>query len=91
VLHGILHLTRDGQERTFHPGDTCLVMPGVWHSFWTETGCVFEEVSTTHHNHDSIYNDPEINELPREARKTTVDHWGRNQLPKRAVLSRSKE
>ena len=81
VLHGILHLTRDGQERTFHPGDTCLVMPGVWHSFWTETGCVFEEVSTTHHNHDSIYRDPAINDLPREARKTAVDHWGRYQLP----------
>jgi sialic acid synthase SpsE/mannose-6-phosphate isomerase-like protein (cupin superfamily) len=81
VLHGILHLTRDGQERTFHPGDTCLVMPGVWHSFWTETGCVFEEVSTTHHNHDSIYRDAAINGLPRESRKTTVDHWGRYQLP----------
>jgi N-acetylneuraminate synthase len=80
VLHGILHLTRDGQERTFHPGDTCLVMPGVWHSFWTETGCVFEEVSTTHHNHDSIYRDAAINGLPRESRKTTVDHWGRYQL-----------
>ena len=81
VLHGILHLTRDGPERTFHAGDTCLVMPGVWHSFWTETGCVFEEVSTTHHNHDSIYRDPAINDLPREARKTAVDHWGRYQLP----------
>jgi N-acetylneuraminate synthase len=80
VLHGILHLTRDGQERTFHPGDTCLVMPGVWHSFWTETGCVFEEVSTTHHNNDSIYRDAAINDLPRECRKTTVDHWGRYQL-----------
>ena len=81
VLHGILHLTRDGQERTFHPGDTCLVMPGVWHSFWTETGCVFEEISTTHHNHDSIYRDNAINDLPRGERKTKVDHWGRFQLP----------
>ena len=81
VLYGVLHLNRDGQERTFYPGDTCLVMPGVWHSFWTDTGCVFEEISTTHHNHDSIYRDSAINDLPREERKTKVDHWGRFQLP----------
>ena len=81
VLYGVLHLNRDGQERTFYPGDTCLVMPGVWHSFWTDTGCVFEEISTTHHNHDSIYRDTSINDLPREERKTKVDHWGRFQLP----------
>jgi D-lyxose ketol-isomerase len=56
------------------------ILPGVWHSFWIETGCVFEEVSTTHHNHDSIYRDPEINDLPRQARKTVVNHWGRYQL-----------
>jgi hypothetical protein len=23
------------------------LLPGVWHRFWTETGCVFEEISTT--------------------------------------------
>ena len=80
ILHGILHLTRDGHERTFYPGETCLVMPGVWHSFWTDIGCVFEEISTTHHNTDSIYADQAINSMPRKARKTIVDHWGRYQL-----------
>ena len=55
-------------------------MPGVWHSFWTGTGCVFEEVSTTHYNNDSTYKDAKINKLQRHERKTVVDHWGRFQL-----------
>ena len=55
------------------------ILLGVRHSFWIETGCVFEEVSMTHHNHDSIYRDPEINDLPRQARETLVNDWGRYQ------------
>jgi sialic acid synthase SpsE/quercetin dioxygenase-like cupin family protein len=84
VLHGELRITVDGRERTLLPGDTCLVMPGVWHSFWTPTGCVMEEVSTTHHNNDSVYKDKAINELERHQRKTKVNHWGRWQLAERA-------
>lgn len=80
VLHGELHVTVDGRHRTLRPGDIHLVMPGVWHSFWTETGCVFEEVSTTHYNNDSVYKDPAINLMERRERKTQVDHWGRFQL-----------
>ena len=57
-------------------------MPGVWHSFWTNDGCVFEEVSTTHYNSDSVYKDSKINKLHRNERKTIVDHWGRFQIPK---------
>jgi len=81
VLHGELHVTVDGKHRTLSAGDIHLVMPGVWHSFWTETGCVFEEVSTTHYNDDSVYKDTSINKLQRHERKTKVDHWGRFQLP----------
>lgn len=81
VLHGQLHVSVDGHTRTLHPGEVYLVMPGVWHSFWTDTGCVFEEVSTTHYNSDSVYKDAKINKLQRRERKTLVDHWGRFQLP----------
>ena len=81
VLHGDLTVNVDGHTRTLIPGEVCLVMPGVWHSFWTEKGCVFEEVSTTHFNTDSVYKDAKINKLPRHERKTEVDHWGRFQLP----------
>lgn len=82
VLHGELHIFVDGRERVMLPGDTCLVLPGVWHSFWTPTGCVIEEISTTHFNNDSIYKDTKINKLKRHQRKTKVNHWGRWELAK---------
>jgi N-acetylneuraminate synthase len=83
VLHGDLMINVDGHTRSLVPGDVCLVMPGVWHSFWTNGGCVVEEVSTTHFNSDSVYKDAKINKLQRHERKTVVDHWGRFQLPVR--------
>jgi N-acetylneuraminate synthase len=81
ILWGELNTELDGRRKVLGPGDTQLVMPGIWHRFWTETGCVFEEVSTTHFNNDSVYRDPAINKLERAERKTVVDHWGRFQLP----------
>ena len=81
VLHGVLSVKVDGRVRELHPGDTVLVQPGVWHSFWTQTGVIFEEVSTTHYNDDSFYEDKWINKLERSERKTVVGNWGRFQLP----------
>ncbi len=80
VLHGELHVDVEGIQKTLQPGETCLVQPGVWHSFKTDTGCVFEEVSTTHYNDDSFYKDKAINKKTRDERKTKVDHWGRFEL-----------
>jgi N-acetylneuraminate synthase len=80
VLHGVLHMELDGHHRVLHPGETVLVLPGVWHRFWTETGCVAEEISTTHFNDDSVYQDKKVNQMARAERKTVVDHWGRYQL-----------
>ena len=80
VLFGELRATIDGRERVLYPGDQALVLPGVWHDFHTRTGVVFEEISTTHHNDDSVYQDPAIRTLARAERKTMVDHWGRYQL-----------
>ena len=77
VLYGCLETITEGQRRTLHPGQTLLIQPGVWHSFWSDQGCVFEEVSTTHFNNDSIYNDKKINDMKREDRKTTATNWGR--------------
>lgn len=81
VLHGSLDVSVEGHVRTLRPGETCLIQPGVWHSFATQTGCVFEEISTTHYNDDSFYKDKRINRMDRSERKTIVDHWGRWQLP----------
>lgn len=80
VLYGILNVEVDGHHRILSPGETLVVLPGVWHRFWTDTGVVFEEISTTHYNDDSVYQDKKINKMERSQRKTVVDHWGRFQL-----------
>lgn len=80
VLSGVLEVEIDGRPRTLHAGETLLVQPGVWHSFWTHDGAIFEEVSTTHYNDDSFYADKAINRMERSSRKTVVDHWGRHQI-----------
>ena len=86
VLYGSLNVWMEGREKVLFPGDICLVLPGVWHSFSTKTGCIFEEVSTTHYNNDSVYRDKKINDLKREERKTRVNHWGRYELPNKIVI-----
>lgn len=83
VLSGVLNVVIEGRKRVLHPGDTCLVQPGMWHSFWTDTGCVFEEISTRHFNDDSYYKDKAINAMQRAQRKTIVSHWGRYELPEK--------
>jgi sialic acid synthase SpsE/quercetin dioxygenase-like cupin family protein len=80
VLWGELHIEVDGRHKKLERGDTLLVMPGVWHRFWTDTGCVFEEISTKYMTDDSVYRDQAINKLSSAQRKTVVDHWGRFQL-----------
>ena len=77
ILSGQLDVYLDGHKQHLHPGQTCLIQPGVWHSFSSELGCIFEEISTTHFNDDSYYKDKKINEMKREDRKTIVENWGR--------------
>jgi N-acetylneuraminate synthase len=52
-----------------------LVRQGEWHKFHTLDGAIFEEVSTTHYNEDSFYEDERIERLPRETRKTAMPNW----------------
>ncbi len=80
VLHGTLEILLEGRRRTLQPGDIQLVPQGCWHEFWTDTGVIFEEVSSTHINNDSFYEDKHINDISREARKTIVTNWGRYQI-----------
>jgi sialic acid synthase SpsE/mannose-6-phosphate isomerase-like protein (cupin superfamily) len=79
VLHGVLEMQIEGRRRTLYPGDIQLVQQGVWHEFWTDTGVIFEEVSTTHVANDSFYEDKSINQAGR-SRKTVVNQWGRYQI-----------
>ena len=75
LLCGDLEVEREGHRIKAEPGDTILVKPGEWHKFHTLDGAIFEEVSTTHYNNDSYYEDERIARLPRQARKTVIPNW----------------
>ena len=75
LLHGDLEVELEGKRIKPQAGDTILVEPGKWHKFHTLDGAIFEEVSTTHFNNDSYYEDERIARLPREARKTVIPNW----------------
>jgi N-acetylneuraminate synthase len=80
VLSGQMEANIEGRRTTLYPGDILVVPRGVWHDFWTDTGLVFEEISTTHFDDDSFYEDKRINSMERQRRKTVVSQWGRYQL-----------
>ena len=80
MLAGELEMELGGRRKTLRPGDVQVIQRGVKHKFWTNTGAIFEEISTTHFNNDSMYEDPKIAKMPREARKTRLINWGFNQF-----------
>lgn len=75
LLYGDLEVELEGRRTELQPGDTFLVSPNQWHKFHTLCGAIFEEVSTTHYNDDSFYEDEPIARLPRQERKTSIADW----------------
>jgi sialic acid synthase SpsE/quercetin dioxygenase-like cupin family protein len=75
LLHGDLEVNLNGVLYQLTPGQLFLVERGSWHSFATRNGCIFEEVSTTHINGDSYYEDPRIAALDPMERKTVLTMW----------------
>ncbi len=75
LLSGDLEIVLDGYKHKLTPGNCILVKPGQWHKFHTLDGAIIEEVSTTHYNDDSFYEDEKIAQLPREMRKTEMPNW----------------
>ena len=73
VLHGSVSLWLNGEESKLGPGDVLTVEPNVRHSFKTETGCIIEEISSTHYVNDSFYTDELISKNPN--RKTLLTYW----------------
>ena len=73
VLHGRMTLWLDGMEQQACPGDVITVQRGVKHKFHTESGVVFEEISSTHNKDDSFYTDPAVQ--ANTHRKTYLAHW----------------
>jgi len=73
VLYGQVSLYLDGVKRECGPGDVVVVEPGVRHAFDTTTGCVIEEISSTHFKDDSYYTDKSI--AQNKNRKTLLSYW----------------
>jgi len=82
VLFGSAEFDIEGKKKILGPGDVLWIPQGVWHSFVTEKGVIFEEVSTTalELQGDSYYVDKSISQMPREQRKTRLMNWGRYQF-----------
>ncbi|MCK4823656.1 cupin domain-containing protein, partial [bacterium] len=73
VLMGELILDLGHGEKVYRSGDIVLVEKGVKHSFRSENGTIFEEISSTHYPDDSYYDDQEI--LKNKNRKTEMTFW----------------
>lgn len=75
VLNGSMILTVDGNDYKLAVGDLFTIERETKHSFCSENGCVFEEISTTHHDNDSYYEDSKITMQKLTERKTIVTKW----------------
>ena len=73
VLHGIVELMLNSKSQTHGPGEVVTIEPGTRHAFRSESGCVIEEISTTHYKNDSFYTDQKI--MQNTQRKTLLTHW----------------
>jgi len=73
VIHGSMKVVLDDVEQDARIGDVITVERGVRHKMSSEDGCVFEEISSTHHTDDSFYTDPAI--AANKNRKTQLTHW----------------
>lgn len=75
VLNGSMILTSNGNNYNLNAGELFTIEPGISHSFYSELGCVFEEISTTHYANDSYYEDEAIAQKQPTERKTLVTDW----------------
>jgi N-acetylneuraminate synthase len=73
VLYGDVQLYLNGEHRELSAGDAITIQPKVRHSFTTKTGCVIEEISSTHYKDDSYYKDEKISQ--NKYRKTLIKYW----------------
>ena len=78
VLFGDLEVIKEGDRTKLYPGDKFTVNRGEWHKFHTLHGVIFEEVSTTHYDDDSFYDDRMIRLMDRNQRKTKLINLGKN-------------
>ncbi|MCL2633236.1 MAG: N-acetylneuraminate synthase family protein [Oscillospiraceae bacterium] len=75
VLSGTLNLTMDEKETEIKAGEIVTIERFVKHSFTSVSGCIFEEISTTHMRNDSFYDDSKITDIDVMLRKTILKEW----------------
>jgi len=80
ILSGVLEVEIEGKPLTRREGESLWIPRGTSHSFHTDTGCIFEEVSTKDWPDDSFYTDRSIAKKDRKDRKTFLQNWGRYQF-----------
>lgn len=68
ILHGSLAITLGSSTSVLHKGDIVTVERGVPHSFASEDGCIFEEISSTHYVDDSYYEKADEFVTPRKTK-----------------------
>ena len=76
ILYGELNLKLNGKSIDLSASDVITINRLDKHEMSTKTGCIIEEISTTHITNDSFYTDDEINKNTN--RKFIVNHWGGN-------------
>lgn len=75
LLYGDLNCVLDKVETKLKPGDLTVVLRNQIHSFSSNNGAVFEEISTTHKKGDSYYIDSTVAKLDLIQRKTVIEEW----------------
>jgi len=73
VLYGDVNINVNGIDKEFKTGDMVIIERATKHGFSSRKGAIFEEISTTHYNDDSFYEDAEI--LKNNNRKTNMVFW----------------
>jgi len=73
ILYGKMTVMLDDKKQEYQVGDLVLVERGSKHSFHTDEGVIFEEISTTHFKNDSFYDDEKI--AQNTERKTQLTYW----------------
>ena len=75
ILHGTVVVIRNDVKHILNKGDKIDIRSGDWHSFESDEGAIFEEVSTTSIVGDSEYKDSEVNNLDPYERKSQILQW----------------
>jgi sialic acid synthase SpsE/mannose-6-phosphate isomerase-like protein (cupin superfamily) len=73
VLYGDVTVDLEGSQTTHKANGVVTIPHGIKHSFWTKSGTVIEEVSSSYSSDDSFYSDAAIG--GNKNRKTFVSHW----------------